>query len=143
MAGSGGHALAFSGLGTSNLTGGTGSLRQDFFADAGSSGGSITFANSAGVNLGPSDSFRPLNITALGGALAGEVGGRIVFEDSSSTDSSTLTALRAEGARTAAAGAGSLLLRQSAVSTTTGIVVATGGEGAGSLGGPCSAGKSN
>ncbi len=31
VAGSGGHALAFSGLGIQNLTGGTGPLRQDFF----------------------------------------------------------------------------------------------------------------
>jgi len=135
VAGSGGHALAFGGLGIQNLTAGTGPIRQDFFADAGSSGGSITFAGGAGINLGSSGQYRPVNISALGGAAAGEVGGRIVFEGSSSTGTSTFTALRAEGARAGGAGAGSLLLRQAAVSTSTGIVVATGGEGLGSLGG--------
>lgn len=65
---SGGRTLSFSGQGIQNLTGGSGPIRQSLFADAGSVGGSIVFTGTSGINLGTGSSYRPVDVTALGGS---------------------------------------------------------------------------
>ncbi|MEO7338955.1 MAG: hypothetical protein ABIV63_20470, partial [Caldimonas sp.] len=67
VAGSGGRTLSFSGEGIQNLTGGAGPIRQGLFADAGSAGGTIVFTGTSGINLGAGSSYRPVDLTALGG----------------------------------------------------------------------------
>ena len=75
----GGSSLAFTGLGIQNLTSITGPIRQQLFADAGTTGGTILFANSSGINLGISQQLRAVDITARGGSAPGAIGGHIVF----------------------------------------------------------------
>ncbi len=135
VSGAGSNLLAFSGLGIQSLTGGTGPIRQEFFADAGATGGTILFSGSSGVNLGTNPSYRPVDLTARGGVAAGDTGGSIIFADSSSTGTTTFTALRAEGASVAGAGAGSILFRGSAVATGTATSTVTGGLATGAAGG--------
>lgn len=48
----GSSALTFTALGIQNLTGSGGPIRQQLFADAGATGGTITFANASGIKLG-------------------------------------------------------------------------------------------
>ena len=47
VSGDGGCSLAFTGLGIQNRTAITGPIRQQLFADAGTTGGTIVFANSS------------------------------------------------------------------------------------------------
>ena len=134
VSGSGGRTLSFSGQGIQNLTGGSGPIRQGLFADAGSAGGSIVFTGASGINLGTGSSYRPVDLTALGGNAAGQVGGRIVFQDQSSTGLSTFNNLRAEGASAAGAGAGELVFRDQAVATRFTALTLTGGTATGTAG---------
>ncbi|CAN5136892.1 hypothetical protein BH11PSE9_BH11PSE9_02710 [soil metagenome] len=138
-----GARLAFDGAGIRNLTTGTGPIRQDLFADAGmgnTAGGAIVFTKSSGINLDPSGNFRPVNITAAGGAASGAVGGHIVFQDQSSTSGSSFDALRAEGASAAGATGGEIVFRDNAVATKTSSVTVTGGTSFGALGASASFG---
>ncbi len=132
--GGSGAKLAFDGAGIRNLTTGTGPIRQEFFADAGAAGGSIVFTKSSGINLDPSGNFRPVNITAVGGAASGAVGGHIVFQDNSATSGSSFDALRAEGASAAGATGGEIVFRGSAAATRTSSVTVTGGTSLGASG---------
>lgn len=138
VGGSGGHALVFSGgPGIQNLTGGGGPLVQELIAESGAGGGSITFSGASGVNLGNTSDFRPVSISAAGASVAdgvGAVGGRIVFEGTSTTGSGSFTALRAHGASVAGGGAGSLLFRESATTGSTGLLTVTGGSTNASVG---------
>ena len=137
VAGDGGRMLAFDGLGIQNFSSGSGPARQQFFAEAGLTGGTVLFKNNAGVNLG-SANFRPVDITAVGGTVAGAVGGQIVFQDASSTGDNTPTGLIVEGATVTGAGAGSLVFRNTAMATSTAVIVVRGGVAAGAAGGQAS-----
>ena len=106
VSGDGGSSLAFTGLGIQNLTAIIGPIRQQLFADAGTTGGTILFANSSGINLGISEQLRPVDVTALGGSALGAIGGHIVFQDDSSSGRQTFSALRAEGASVLGASGG-------------------------------------
>ncbi len=117
VAGDGGSSLAFTGLGIQNLTAITGPIRQQLFADAGTTGGTIVFANSSGINLGTSEPLRPVDITALGGSVPGAIGGHIVFQDASSSGTQTFSSLRAEGASVLGASGGELIFRNNARTT--------------------------
>ena len=135
----GGAQLGFSGLGIRAFnTLGTGIGRQTFIADAGSTGGTILFTNSSGVNVGSGQFARAVDITARGGATAVAIGGRIVFEDSSSIGGSTFDVLRAEGASVAGASGGEIIFRDTAMVTRLTSVVVGGGASAGALGGQAS-----
>ncbi|MEO6746044.1 MAG: hypothetical protein ABIS28_20605 [Caldimonas sp.] len=72
VAGGGGRTLSFGGLGIQNLTNGTGPIRQSLSADNGSSGGNIVFAATSGIDLGTGSSYRPVDLTALGGSATGQ-----------------------------------------------------------------------
>ena len=135
VSGSGGRTLSFGGQGIQNLTGGSGPIRQSLFAAAGSSGGSIVFTGASGINLGTGTAFRPVDLSALGGSATGQLGGRIVFQDQSSTGLATFNALRAEGASAAGAGAGALVFRDNAVATAFTTLTLVGGGAAGAAGG--------
>ena len=136
--GDGGSTLAFTGLGIQNLTAGSGPIRQELFADAGTTGGTILFANSSGINLGISDQPRPVDVTALGGSALGAIGGHIVFQDASSSGRQAFSALRAEGASVLGASGGELILRNNAVTTSTTAITVTGGTVFGAAGGQAS-----
>lgn len=135
-----GARLAFDGAGIRNLTAGTGPIRQDLFADAGVAGGSIVFTKSSGINLDSSGNFRPVNITAAGGAASGAVGGHIVFQDNAATSGNSFDALRAEGASAAGATGGEIIFRNNAIATKTSAVTVTGGTSVGAVGGRASFG---
>lgn len=134
VAGNGGHMLAFDGLGIQNFTAGTGPIRQQLFADAGLTGGTILFKNSASVNLGTAN-YRPVDITAVGGTWAGALGGQIVFQDVSNPGDTTFTGLIVEGASVAGAGAGSLTFRDTSFATSTTRIGVRGGTALGAAGG--------
>jgi len=143
VGGDGAYSLGFSGLGIQNLTRSPGPFRQALFADAGSTGGSIVFAGASGINLGTGGDFRPVDLLALGGTLAGQAGGRIVFQDQSSTGLATFNALRAVGAGVAGAAAGQLEFRGSAVAERFTTLTMAGGTAAGATGGLGSFGDSS
>lgn len=138
VSGDGGSSLAFTGLGIQNLTAGGGPIRQALFADAGTTGGTILFANSSGISLGNSGQPRPVDVTALGGSAPGAIGGHIVFQDASSNGSQTFSALRAEGASVVGASGGELILRNNAVTTRSTTITITGGTVLGAAGGRAS-----
>lgn len=128
----GGAQLALSGLGIRAFdTPGTGIGRRIFFADAGSTGGTILFTHSSGVNVGSGQFARAVDITARGGSTAGAIGGHVVFQDRSSTSASTFDALRAEGASVAGATGGEIIVRDNALVTRMTGVVVGGGASAG------------
>ena len=129
-----GVSLSFAGAGIRNLTAGSGPIRQQFFADAGTAGGSIVFTGSAGINLGGTGNFRPVDITALGGSAAAPVGGHIVFQDNAATSGSTYDALRAEGASAAGAVGGDIIFRNNALATKSSSITVTGGSVLGAAG---------
>jgi fibronectin-binding autotransporter adhesin len=132
----GGAQLAFSGVGIRSLDSvGAATGRQIFFADAGSTGGTILFTNSSGVNVGSYQFARPVDITAQGGSLAGAIGGHIVFQDRSTTSGTTFDALRAAGASVAGASGGEVIFRDNALLTRQAGVVAGGGSSGGAQGG--------
>ncbi len=131
-----GAQLAFSGEGLLSLdSNGSSLVRQAFFADAGSAGGTIRFTNSSGINLGTPQFARPIDITAEGGAAVGAIGGHIVFQDSSATGNSTFDVLRAQGATVAGATGGEIVFRDNALLTQRASLVVGGGSAAGVLGG--------
>ena len=138
VAGGGGRTLSFDGLGIQNLTSGSGPIRQSIFADAGSTGSSIVFTGTSGINLGAGTAFRPVDVSALGGNSTGQVGGRVVFQDDASTGIATFNALRAEGASAGGAGAGALVFRNSAVATAFTTISISGGSAADAAGGQAS-----
>jgi hypothetical protein len=112
VAGDGGKRLAFSGLGIQNLTATTGPIRQQLFADAGATGGTILFANTAGINLGSSEQLRPVDITALGGVVAGASGGEVIFRNSALA--TPFTAITVTGGTVIGAAGGQLSFQDSA-----------------------------
>ncbi len=131
-----GAQLAFSGAGLLSLDSNGGStVRQAFFADAGTTGGTIAFTHSAGINLGNPQFARPVDITAQGGATASAIGGHIVFQDRSATGSVTFDVLRAEGATVAGATGGEIVFRDNARLTYLASLVVDGGAAAGAQGG--------
>ena len=138
VSGDAGSTLAFDTLGVQNLTGTGGPIRQGLFADAGTTGGMLLFANGSGLNLGAPGLFRPVDLTARGGATAGALGGHIVFQDNASTGTTTFNALRAEGASVAGATGGEIVFRGNAVATIFTTVVANGGSGPSAAGGSVS-----
>lgn len=138
VAGDGGSSSAFAGMGIQNLIAGSGPIRQELFADSGTTGGTILFANTSRINLGSSEQFRPVNVTALGGSALGAIGGHIVFQDASSSGRSTFNALRAEGASVLGASGGELIFRNNAVTTSTSAITVTGGTALGAAGGQAS-----
>lgn len=132
----GGSQLAFSGAGILSLDAtGSSVVRQAFFADAGSTGGTIAFTNSAGINLGNVQFARPIDVTAQGGAALGAIGGHIVFQDRSATGSTTFDVLRAQGATVAGATGGEIIFRDNAQLTRLASLVVGGGSAAGAQGG--------
>ena len=135
VAGSGARTLGFDGAGILNQTGGSGPIRQALYADAGATGGRIVFTGLSGINLGAGTSLRPVDLSALGGSVAGQVGGRVVFQDQSSTGIATFNALRAEGASVAGAGAGELVFRDTATVGAFTTLTLVGGSSAGAAGG--------
>ncbi len=134
-----GAQLAFSGVGIRSLdTLGTATGRQTFFADAGSTGGTILFTNGSGINVGSAQFARPVDITAQGGSVAGAVGGHIVFQDTSTTSDTTFDVVRAAGATVAGASGGDIIVRDNALLTRLASLVVAGGSSGGAAGGRAS-----
>ena len=134
-----GAQLAFSGVGIRAFdTLGTAIGRQTFFADAGSTGGTILFTHSAGINVGSGQFARAVDVTAQGGATTGAIGGRIVFQDSAATSGSTFDVLRAVGASVAGASGGEIIVRDTALVTRLTSVVVDGGTSVSATGGRAS-----
>ena len=131
-----GSQLAFSGAGIRSL-GRQGSVigRQAFFAEAGSTGATILFTNASGINVNSDQFARPVDITAQGGAVAGSIGGHIVFRDASTTSATTFDAVRASGASVAGASGGEIIFRDNAVLTRIASVVVGGGTSGAAPGG--------
>ena len=136
--GSGNTTLSFTGTGIQNLTGSTSANRQEFYANAGATGGTIAFTGSSGLNLGSTGDFRAVNVTALGALVAGDVGGHITFQDAASVGASTFNALRAEGSAIAGGSGGELVLRNTASTSASSTITVTGGSAASALGGSAS-----
>lgn len=131
-----GAELAFSGPGIRSLDSvGAPRGRQVFFADAGSSGGTILFKNSSGTNIGSYQFARPVDITAQGGSIPGAAGGRIVFQDKATTSDTTFDAFRAAGANVAGASGGEIIVRDDALLKRQSGVTAAGGAASGAPGG--------
>ncbi len=135
VSGEGSAELALVGVGLRNEATGTGPMRQTLFADAGGSGGTLRLGNNAGVNLGLGLSARPVDLIAIGAAVATQTGGHIVIHDQASVGTDTFDALRAQGGAVAGASGGEIILRDNALLSRLGGAVAGGGSSAGALGG--------
>ena len=129
-----GATLNFNGAGIVNATAGSGPISQNFYADAGTGGGSLVFSGHAGLNLSEATNLRPVNLIAQGGSAAAAVGGRIVFQDQSATGTNTYDGLRADGASAAGASGGSIVFRGQALATRTSSIAIFGGSVLGASG---------
>ncbi len=132
----GGAQLAFSGAGIRSLDIlGTAVGRQTIFAESGSAGGTILFTNNSGINVGNALLVRPVDITAVGGSVAGQIGGHIVFQDMSTSSESTFDSVRAAGASAAGASGGEIVVRDDVLLNRSLGIVAGGGSSGGAPGG--------
>jgi autotransporter-associated beta strand protein len=130
----GGALLSFTGQGIRNLSAGSAPIRQDLLADAGVAGGTLRFTASSGINVAAGEAARPVNLTALGGAAVGDIGGHIVFQDQAAAGTVTFDALRAEGATALGATGGEIVLTDHALVGRNAGVTVSGGGVAGAVG---------
>lgn len=132
--GDGAAMMAFTAAGVRNLTAGTGPIRQDLFADAGTTGGVLRFNGASGINVGLGEAARPVNLTASGGSSVAAIGGRLEFLDDASAGTITFDALRAGGASAAGASGGRIVFADSAVAGRNVGVTIGGGSATGAAG---------